>query len=187
MTQTILYFDLKGCEKMWFDDVFLPSVFKRARATIGEPLWLTRKQTAVCVQYMHRQTVYIESKTSSGYHDNYVYSWNGRTIELCYSSKNGCGSIVFYANESEQKQIAEESQKRRRQRDIESAKRLFRRDPGKWAAKVQKIKQDIEECRIDIQEDTREGNQKLLEMDQETLEGLSYELSILESVSCCSM
>ena len=88
---------------MWFNDVFLLSLYERAG--LNNSLWLTKKQTAVCCQYMTEKTVIVEERFAQYRHTNYTYNWDGREVFLSYSKKNGCGTITFYPNDSEQRQI----------------------------------------------------------------------------------
>lgn len=39
----------------WFEDTFLKSIFEKQGENVGR--WLSAKQTAICTQYMERQTV----------------------------------------------------------------------------------------------------------------------------------
>ncbi len=88
---------------MWFNDVFLVSLYKRAG--LNNTLWLTQKQTAICCQYMTEKTVIIEEQFGQYRHTNYTYNWDGREVFLSYSKKNGCGTITFYPNDSEKRQL----------------------------------------------------------------------------------
>ena len=92
----------------WFESTFLPSLFERAGT--GKPMWLTRKQTAICTENMDLQAVRVENFAGYGSHNNYFCEWNGRCVSLCYSKKNGCGTIQFGMNQPEQELAARESE-----------------------------------------------------------------------------
>ena len=69
----------------WFLDVFLPSLFDRAKKSSGQ-MWITEKQTSICVRYM------TACKKVKGH---YSIVWNDRNVDIQISPKNGCAFIVF--------------------------------------------------------------------------------------------
>lgn len=79
----------------WFEDTFLKSIFEKQREGVGR--WLSAKQTAICTQYMERQTVSYSDGFDTFTHSNYNNSWNGYQVTLFYSKKNSCGKITFTA------------------------------------------------------------------------------------------
>lgn len=164
----------------WFEDVFLQSIFDR----IGhETRWLTAKQTAICTQYMNKKTVRLETATGYCNHDNYTYSWNGRDVLLCYSSKNGCGTIRFGLNFEEQEQARIENEAEKRQQIIERAQRKLERHPGEYFERIEKMKAKIsdylEEIRISIEENDTYGIENL----EKHVEEMKEELALWESVN----
>lgn len=164
----------------WFEDVFLRSIFDR----IGhETRWLTSKQTAICTQYMDKQTVRLETATGYCNHDNYVYSWNGRDVFLCYSSKNGCGTIRFGLNSEEQEQARIKNEAEKRQQILERARRKLERHPEKYFQRIEEMKAKIsdylEEIKICIEEDDTYGIKNL----EKYVEEMQTELSLWESVN----
>lgn len=164
----------------WFEDVFLQSIFDR----IGHNTrWLTAKQTAICTQYMEKQTVRLEAATGYCNHDNYVYSWDGRDVFLCYSSKNGCGAIHFGLNLEEQEQARIENEAEKRQQIIERAQRKLERHPEKYFQRIEalkaKIEDYLEEIKICIEEDDTDGIGNL----EKYVEEMQTELELWESVN----
>lgn len=164
----------------WFDDVFLQSIFDR----IGhDTRWLTAKQTAICKQYMQKQTVRLDTVTGYCNHDNYIYSWNGRDVVLSYSSKNGCGTIWFGLNTEEQEQARIENEAEKRQQIIERAKRKLKLHPKKYFDRIEKIKAKIEdyleEIRISIEENDTDGIENL----EKYVEEMKEELALWESTN----
>lgn len=164
----------------WFENVFLRSIFDR----IGhETRWLTAKQTAICTQYMDKQTVRLETATGYCNHDNYVYSWNGRDVFLCYSSKNGCGTIRFGLNSEEQEQARIRNEAEKRQQIIERARRKLKRNPEKYFERIEEMKAKIsdylEEIRISIEENDTYGIENL----EKHVEEMKEELALWESVN----
>lgn len=164
----------------WFDDVFLQSIFD----SIGhDTRWLTAKQTAICKQYMQKQTVRLETSTGYCNHDNYIYSWNGRDVVLSYSSKNSCGTIWFGLNAEEQEQARIENEAEKRQQIIERAKRKLKLHPEKYFDKIEKIKAKIEdyleEIRISIAENDTDGIENL----EKYVEEMKEELALWESAN----
>ena len=79
----------------WFEDTFLKSIFEKQGENVGR--WLSAKQTAICTQYMERQTIAYSDGFGTFTHNNYYYSWNGYNVTLFYSKKNSCGKITFTA------------------------------------------------------------------------------------------
>lgn len=79
----------------WFENTFLKSIFEKQGENVGR--WLSAKQTAICTQYMERQTVAYSDGFDTFTHNNYYYSWNGYQVTLFYSKKNSCGKITFTA------------------------------------------------------------------------------------------
>lgn len=120
----------------WFYSTFLPSIFERCKNR-GKEMWLSQKQTAVCIQNMELRQVRFDP---DGYgarctHNNYVCEWDGRSVILSYSKKNGCGYISFGMSEDEKEAhlAGIEAEKQR----VE-AERIARRksDPEKCAKAI---------------------------------------------------
>lgn len=132
---------------MWFNDVFLPSLFERAG--IGKTLWLSRKQTAVCTDHMEKKTFSFSDGFGTYRHDNYFYSWNGRQVILSYSKLNGCGSISFGMSKEEQEQAAKEREAERRQLELDSVKRL-KRHPERLENRIKALKDQEESFLFDL-------------------------------------
>lgn len=125
----------------WFSN-FLESLFQRAGAC--KPMWLTAKQTSVCIQYMECETIRYDS---DGYgtmynHDNYFCSWDGRRVFMCYSKKNGCGRIEFGMNEAEQQETRIQNEAERKQFERKRIERL-KRNPERLAKRIADLKSKI--------------------------------------------
>lgn len=152
---------------MWFNDVFLQSLFERAGA--GKSLWLSRKQTAVCINHMEKKTVSFSDGFGTYRHDNYFYSWKGRQVILSYSKMNGCGSISFGMNKEEQENAAQERELERRQLELDSVERL-KRHPERLEKRVKALKEQEESFLFDLsfedntQEDIKFYTKKLNEV-----------------------
>lgn len=112
----------------WFYDTFLPSLLERAGTSKG--MWLSRKQTAICVEKMKQHTVMVpQFQGDYCRHNYYTMEWNGRHVQLEYSKLNGCGMITFGLTAAEADELnckhAEEKQR-------EAEERMERK--RKWAA-----------------------------------------------------
>lgn len=124
---------------MWFNDVFLPSIFRRAGT--GKPLWLTQKQTAICTDNMTKNAASFSDGVYSFRHYNYSCTWNGRKVILSYSKKNGCGTIEFGPNEEEQKAAAIEREEEKRRIELETVERA-KRNPDRLKKRIEKLRHE---------------------------------------------
>lgn len=124
---------------MWFNDIFLPSIFRRAGT--GKPLWLTQKQTAICTDNMAKNVVSYSDGVHSYRHYNYSYVWNGRKVILSYSKKNGCGTIEFGMNEEEQKAAAIARKEEKRRIELETVERA-KRNPDRLKKRIEKLRNE---------------------------------------------
>lgn len=164
----------------WFEDVFLRSIFDR----IGHEIrWLTAKQTAICTQYMEKQTVRLETATGYCNHYNYTYSWNGRDVFLCYSSKNGCGTIQFGLNSEEQEQARIQNESEKRQKIIERARRNLERHPEKYFQRIEALKAKIEDYLEEIKISIEENDTNGIENFEKYVKEMKEELELWESVN----
>lgn len=76
----------------WFEDVFLPSLFERAKNNV---MWLSAKQTQVCVENFDScETVRVEAECGYYRRKIYKHTWQNRPVSLYYSKLNGCGQIL---------------------------------------------------------------------------------------------
>ena len=120
----------------WFDNTFLPSIFDRCK-NHGKEMWLSQKQTAICIQNMELHQVRFDP---DGYgarctHNNYVCVWNGRTVILSYSKKNGCGYISFGMSQAEQEAHLAEIEAERKRVEAERIERI-KRNPERLAKMI---------------------------------------------------
>lgn len=111
---------------MWFDETFLHSLYERIG--INNPAWLTLRQTKVCCRYMTPETVIVETRFGDRQrHTNYNYTWSGRKVVLSYSHRNGCGTITFYPDDSEKRQLFEKYCEEKRKQILDDAARRIDR------------------------------------------------------------
>ena len=112
----------------WFYDTFLPSLLERAGTNKG--MWLSRKQTAICIEKMEQHTTMVpQFQGDYCRHNYYTMEWNGRHVFLNYSKLNGCGQITFRFNAAE----AEEASRRRAEEERREAEERMERK-RKWTA-----------------------------------------------------
>lgn len=135
----------------WFDDVFLTSLFEKAEPL--KPFWLTQKQTSVCIRNME----YHCTKDCNGSHEWYTWTWAGRTIELSYSKKNQCGSIVFGRNAEEQAEADKQAEEERKEQKnelfgakVESIQNGTQRTIERTLKRYNQLKEDLESMQEDI-------------------------------------
>lgn len=135
----------------WFDEIFLNSLFNRTE--IGKSLWLTRKQTAICVENMEVKTMNYKNKYGFNYnHLYYIYLWNDREVSLQYSKKNGCGSITFYSNEKE-KELNEIESKKEKERIEENRIRLLKKNKERLNKEIKRLQERINILSLELKED----------------------------------
>lgn len=152
----------------WFSG-FLGSIFDRCGADHG--VWLSQKQTAVCVKYMNRSTVRFDA---DGYgtmcsHDNYTIDWNGRNVFLSYSKKNGCGNISFGMNAEEKAAHKRESEMERARIKAERIERT-KRNPERLEKRLAGLRVRLENAEKTYQADLIDGDTEYLELDLEEIE-----------------
>ena len=127
----------------WFTDTFLPDLLDRAGT--DRPLWLTAKQTAVCVRNMERQSVrsynYLADQMQN--HDNYITDWSGRKVILSYSKLNGCGTISFTMTAQEAADARAIDQAERKQAEAERMERT-RNNPERKAKRIKIAQAEID-------------------------------------------
>ena len=161
----------------WFYGTFLPSIFERCE--VGKERWLSKKQTAICVQNMERRQVRFDS---DGYgtmwtHDNYTCQWNGRSVFLSYSKKNGCGSITFGLSAEEQAKINAENELERK-RIMEDRVARIKRNPERLAKKIEILMKKLENAKADYQDDIAEKLDEYIEGDLEYIAEIEAELAL---------
>lgn len=112
----------------WFYDTFLPSLLERAGTNKG--MWLSRKQTAICIEKMEKHTTMVAQFQGDYYrHNYYTLEWSGRKVFLNYSKLNGCGQITFGFTPAEAEDAGRRHAEEKRQ---EAEERMERK--RKWAA-----------------------------------------------------
>lgn len=163
----------------WFFETFLPSLFDRAGA--NHRMWLSRKQTAVCVENMNRHTVRYEVLQGFESRSYFITEWNGRTVTLFYSKKNGCGQIEFSATKEEVEEAREKSRIENERIERERIRRRKERNPEKFAEEVRKLRDTISSYEDDLQLDLEE-NPDFVEEDRRCIAYYQSELDKLLSV-----
>lgn len=128
--------------KKWFAETFLPALFERAGTC--KTMWLTQKQTAVCVENMEKHVVRtLEFQGDSTSHLWFSCEWNDRAVRLNYSKLNKCGTIEFSFSEAELAVHREEIKKDRERIENERIERIKRR-PERLAKVIGDIKKEID-------------------------------------------
>lgn len=169
----------------WFYDTFLPSLLERAGTNNG--MWLSRKQTAICIEKMEKHTVMVAQFQGDYYrHDNYTLEWNGRKVFLNYSKLNGCGQITFGFTAAEAEEATRRRAEEKRQEDAERMER--KRKWATWAREnaPEKLEQRIQRYRTkiaDLQEALKDILEDLAESEAEGwIHGVECERNALERV-----
>ena len=161
----------------WFCETFLPSIFERCEA--GKERWLSRKQTAICVQNMERHQVRFDS---DGYgtmwnHDNYTCEWDGRNVLLSYSKKNGCGSITFGLSAEEQAKLTAESELERK-RIMEERVARIKHNPERLSNTIEILTEKLENAKLIYQDHIAEGSDKYISSDLKFIAEIEAELAL---------
>lgn len=179
----------------WFYDTFLPSLLERAGTNKG--MWLSRKQTAICIEKMEQHTTMVP-QLQGDYcrHNYYTLEWNGRHVFLNYSKLNGCGQITFgfdaaEAEEAnrrhaeEKRQEAEEYMERKRKWAAwarENAPEKLEQRVRRYQAKVADLKEGMEDILEAMAEWEAEGDAGMVEREQDALERTKKELAEAEAM-----
>ncbi len=173
----------------WFYDTFLPSLLERAGTNKG--MWLSRKQTAICVEKMERHTVMVQQFQGDYYrHDYYTLEWNGRHVSLNYSKMNGCGQITFgfTAAEAEESNRRYEEEKRKEAEECRERKRKWtawarENAPDKLAQRIARhqaniadLREAVEDIQEDLREAEKEGVAEYIKIERDALERARKEL-----------
>lgn len=126
----------------WFSETFLPSLFERAGTK--HSLWLTQKQTAVCVGNMEKHiTKTLEFQGVCTSHLWFSCEWDGRSVRLNYSKLNKCGTIEFSFSQDELAANREENKKERERLENERIERI-KRHPQTLKKTVDILEKEIE-------------------------------------------
>jgi hypothetical protein len=153
------YFEMEDTQEIesygnWFNDVFLPSLFERAEPL--KSIYLTQKQTAVCIRNME----YHCTKDCNGSHEWYTCTWRGRSVELSYSKKNQCGSIRFGRDAEEQEAAdkkAMEEQKAQKEELFQIKLEAIRSGNQRTIDAVLRRYQILKERKADMMQDIADG------------------------------
>ena len=159
----------------WFKEKFLLNLFNQCGADNHK--WLTQKQTAICTQYMKRETISFSDGFSTYKHDNYIYFWEGREVRLCYSKKNGCGTITFSKNEIEAAEAQVEAKKEKEEIHIKNIQRA-KANPKRLQERIDSLKYQVDNLKQNIKLDIEEGYIEDIQWQQEKLQELEKELEL---------
>ena len=160
----------------WFYDTFLPSIFDRAGTNNG--LWLTQKQTAVCIRYMERHSVRTDEFFGDrNTHLYYTCKWGERDVQLSYSKLNGCGTITFSYNKAEREEATRAAQEERERIERERIARV-KRHPERLAKVIADLKTKLENAIAYYDYDVADGmGTDTLKYDLERIENCRAELA----------
>ena len=151
----------------WFYDTFLPSLLERAGTNKG--MWLSRKQTAICIEKMEKHTTMVAQFQGDYYrHNYYTLEWSGRKVFLNYSKLNGCGQITFGFTPAE----AEDAGRRHAEE-----KRIRR-----YRAKIADLQEALEDILADLAESESEGWIHGIECERNALERTRKEIAEAETM-----
>lgn len=138
----------------WFNETFLASLFERAGTC--KTMWLTQKQTAICIDNMEKHVVRtLEFQGDSTKHLWFSCEWNGRNVRLNYSKLNKCGSIEFSFTEAELAVRKEENKKERERIENERIERI-KRNPERLKMHVDILVKEIESFEVKLSWDDNE-------------------------------
>ena len=161
----------------WFYNTFLPSIFERCGA--GKNMWLSGKQTAICIDNMERHTVRFDS---DGYgtmwnHENYTCEWNGRSVFLSYSKKNGCGCVEFGFSAEEISVMKAEYEAEKAIIKSDRIKRT-KQNPERLAKKIASLNKEIRGWQEEYELDMADGETEQAKQDLDKIAELKAELSL---------
>ena len=165
----------------WFDTTFLPSLFEKAG--VGKSLWLSRKQTDVCVKYMEQHVVCFQDEMGNICHRlNYTCIWQDRDVFLSYSKLNGCGTISFGFNTAEKIENEKTAEKARQDKKHEQLSRHFQRRREKFDTEYKVLVESLKEIEEYIAEDKQTGDEVMLKDDLIAQSRKKQEIAIYEQV-----
>lgn len=158
---------------MWFYDTFLPSLFDRAG---HKSMWLTKKQTGVCVQYMEKHTVTVNDYQGfSGKHLYYTCKWNGRSVSLQYSKLNGCGTITFSYNAEESAEAERERAEERERIRIDRIARI-KKNPERLEKEINRLMNELARWEEEYKYDIEDGEEEYAKMDLSKIADIKEQL-----------
>lgn len=171
----------------WFNDVFMPSLFERAK---NNAMWLSAKQTQICIENFDScKTVRVEAEYG-GYYRRKVYehTWQNRTVSLYYSKLNGCGQILFgfTPEEVECNRIKrEKAYKAKRFERLERLKKGALIDKRKMAIeyydkRIEQLRKELQYWETELQLDIEDGDTvEIIEIDKKKIAEIKEDLAIL--------
>ena len=139
----------------WFNNVFLASLHDRAG---NKGLWLSRKQTQICVENMERHNRRIMDDGISYYnHLYYTCNWQGRAVNLDYSKLNGCGIITFGLTAEEQDAGRKASDAEQLKIKLDRIARNKEKRPERVAEMINKLNAKIDNVHLEIADAIEDG------------------------------
>lgn len=166
----------------WFAGVFLPSIFERCGNR--REMWLSQKQTAICVDNMElRQVRYDADGCGTMYnHNNYVCDWNGRRVVLSYSKKNGCGYISFGNNAAEEEARLAQIEAEKAAYEAERIAR-FKADPEKLEKIIAFYTMKLEAAKARLQADMDDPDSEPDDIEWDSEQVSKYEAELAKYIS----
>lgn len=161
----------------WFYNTFLPSIFERCEPGMGK--WLSQKQTAVCAAHMEMHQVRYDADGYGTMCNRIFYTceWNGRSVHLSYSKKNGCGCIEFGFNAEEIATMNAEHEAEKKRIKAESVERT-KRKPERLARKIADLTRKIQGWMEEYELDIADGEDELAKQDLAMIAELKAELAL---------
>lgn len=163
----------------WFDNTFLPSLFNRYGA--NNPHWITAKQTQVCTDNMQVNTCIENDGFTTMRHKYFTYEWNGRKVTLQYSSKNGCGTIVFSSTITEATEASKQNAIAKQSAEVERLRKQKANHPDHFSKRIAEVEARVNNLKDMIAMDEADGL-KVDPLDIETLKKAEKELAFLQSI-----
>ena len=132
----------------WFDDVFLPSLFKCPRPKGF--LWLSENQTECFIRQRGVEShQFLTQNTINGgfyvFGGNYTYDWNGRKVSV-FPCKSGISRLYFGQTEEEKQQFWKLSEQKSLLDGIEKAIKMKGRNPKRFSEKLMKATENLLIC-----------------------------------------
>jgi len=133
----------------WFEDVFLADVFSRAGVNNG--VWLSRKQTQICIMHMREHQSFPASIDGQYRHIYYTCHYDGRDVRLDYSKANGCGCIKLGYSNAELRAAKKRSMDEEQRQYDELIRFLAEKRPDRLDKKISGLFDRIQEWEEEIQ------------------------------------
>jgi hypothetical protein len=110
-------------------------------------------------------------------HDNYICEWEGRSVHLSYSKKNGCGCIEFGFNAEEVASMNAEHEAEQKRIKAERIERT-KRSPERLEKKIEDLTKKIQGWTEEYELDLADGDEDAVKFDLEAIAELEAELAL---------